>query len=359
MDFTLWVFIRIAGAPLKKEYDELKNTPKTSILIFSNTALGDTLLSTPAIKSLKDSFPNARVTLFVNKNVYPLFEGSEYIDNFVIYHGGYKKFFATLMQLRHLKADIALLMHSNGPQDIPMAIMSGAKIILKTPTKSPYKHHLSYGFSKKEQHTIEDRLDLARAIGADKLTTRMSLPPRYYEDKKREFLPSDALVIGFQPGAANVYKMWPVENFKELANRVLAEYPNAIIAVTGSKKEHKLGEAIKGANSERIINFCGKFAIENLPKLISEMDVLVTNDTGTMHVAIALRVRTVSMFAGSEPKMFGAYQDLDRHVVIFEDGHSLIVGIAKSKRANDGMKMMTVDAVFSKTARQISLIANF
>lgn len=346
MDFTLWVFIRIGGAPLKKEYDELKNTPKTSILIFSNTALGDTLLSTPAIKSLKDSFPNARVTLFVNKNVYPLFEGSEYIDNFVIYHGGYKKFFATLMQLRHLKADIALLMHSNGPQDIPMAIMSGAKIILKTPTKSPYKHHLSYGFAKKEQHTIEDRLDLARAIGADKLTTRMSLPPRYYEDKKREFLPSDALVIGFQPGAANVYKMWPVENFKELANRVLAEYPNAIIAVTGSKKEHKLGEAIKGANSERIINFCGKFAIENLPKLISEMDVLVTNDTGTMHVAIALGVRTVELFGITRYSAVGAYQDKDKHEFIQKNDTTSELSTPKASRSGILMRKIQPNEVY-------------
>ncbi|HOI84106.1 MAG TPA: hypothetical protein PKW30_07330, partial [Campylobacterales bacterium] len=155
----------------------------------------------PAIKSLKDSFPDARITLFVHKNIYPLLEGSDFVDNFIVYHGGYKKFFGTVMQLRHTKPDIALLLHSNGPQDIPMAIMSGAKTILKTPTKSSYRRHLSYEFSKKEQHTIEDRLDLVRSIGGEKLTTRMLLPQRYYEHKKREILNGDALVVGFQPGA--------------------------------------------------------------------------------------------------------------------------------------------------------------
>ncbi len=354
MDLALLVYIKLNGVPFKKSLDELKNTPKTSIIVFSNTALGDTLLSTPAIRSLKDSFPNARITLFVHKNIYPLLEGSDFIDNFVIYHGGYKKFFSTVMQLRYLKADAALLMHSNGPQDIPMAIMSGAKIILKTPTKSSYKHYLSHEFAKKEQHTIEDRLELVRAIDADKLSTRMLLPQRYYEYKKREILPVDTLVIGFQPGAANIYKMWPIENFKELANMILAEYPNAVIAVTGSKKEYKLGEAIKEANSERIINFCGKFSIENLPKFISEMDVLVTNDTGTMHVAIALGTPTVSMFAGSNPKMFGAYQDEVKHSIIFEDGHSLIAGVAKAKRNNDGMKMITTNRIFGEAIKKIS-----
>lgn len=354
MDFWLWLYVKINGVPLKKSYDELKNTPKSSILVFSNTALGDTLLSTPAIKSLKDSFPEARITLFVHKNIYPLLEGSEYIDNFIIYYGGYKKFFGTVMQLRHVKPDTVLMMHSNGPQDIPMAIMSGAQTILKTPTKSSYRHYLSYEFHKKEQHTIEDRLDLVRAIGGEKLSTRMLLPSRYYIDSKREIFEADKKVIGFQPGAANVYKMWPVENFKELAYKLLAEYPAAVIAVTGSKKEHRLGEAIKEANGGRIINFCGKFAIESLPRLISEMDVLVTNDTGTMHVAIALGVPTVSMFAGSDPKMFGAYQDAHKHSIVFEDGHSLIAGVAKAKRSNDGMKMITTDIIFEEATRKIS-----
>lgn len=346
MDFALWVYVRFNGTPLKKSYDELKNTPKNSILVFSNTALGDTLLSTPAIKSLKDSFPDARITLFVHKNIYPLLEGAEYIDNFIVYHGGYKKFFGTVMQLRHTKPDIALLLHSNGPQDIPMAIMSGAKTILKTPTKSSYRHHLSYEFSKKEQHTIEDRLDLVRSIGGEKLTSRMLLPQRYYEHKKREILNGDALVVGFQPGAANIYKMWPVQNFKELASMILTEYPNAVIAVTGSKKEHKLAEAIKEANSERVINFCGEFAIESLPRLISEMDILVTNDTGTMHVAIALGVRTVELFSGSESKETGAYQDLGRHIIIQKDGAYIRDGGAKRHRSADAMKLVGIIEVY-------------
>jgi ADP-heptose:LPS heptosyltransferase len=345
MDLALWVYIRLNGAPLKKSLEELRDTPKTSILVFSNTALGDTLLSTPAIKSLRDSFPEARITLFVHKNIYPLLEGAEYIDNFIVYHGGYKKFFSTVMQLRHTKADIALLLHSNGPQDIPMAIMSGAKTILKTPTKSSYKHHLSYEFAKKEQHTIEDRLDLVRAIGGDKLTTRMLLPQRYYEHKKREILPEGALVVGFQPGAANIYKMWPVENFKKLAKMILAEYPNTIIAVTGSKKEHRLGEAIREADSERIINFCGKFGIENLPKLISEMDVLVTNDTGTMHVAIALGVPTVELFGATDSEGIGVYQDKDRHIVIQKTDTLNLSSLPKAKRGAELMHQISVREV--------------
>ncbi len=345
MDFALWIYIKLNGAPLKKSYEELKSAPKNSILVFSNTALGDTLLSTPAVKSLRDSFPNARITLFIHKNIYPLLEGADFVDNFIVYQGGYKKFFSAVMQLRHVKADVALLLHSNGPQDIPMAIMSGAEIVLKTPTKSGYKHHLSREFIKKEQHTIEDRLDLVRAIGGDKLSTRMLLPQRYYADKKRDILPDGVLVIGFQPGAANVYKMWPAENFKELAANLLSEYPNAVIAVTGSKKEKRLGEIISESNSDKVIDFCGKFSIEALPKLIREMDLLVTNDTGTMHVAIALGVPTVELFGATDSAGIGVYQDKDRHMVIQKTDTLNLSSLPKAKRGAELMHQISVREV--------------
>jgi ADP-heptose:LPS heptosyltransferase len=173
----------------------------------------------------------------------------------------------------------------------------------------------------------------------------MLLPQRYYEHKKREILPEGALVVGFQPGAANIYKMWPVENFKKLAKMILAEYPNVIIAVTGSKKEHRLGEAIREADSERIINFCGKFGIENLPKLISEMDVLVTNDTGTMHVAIALGVPTVELFGATDSEGIGVYQDKDRHIVIQKTDTLNLSSLPKAKRGAELMHQISVREV--------------
>jgi len=350
MDLCLKIYIHFYDAPLKKSEEELKNSAKNSILIFSNTALGDTLLSTPAIKSLRDSFPDARITLFIHKNIYPLMEGAEFADNFIVYHGGYKNFFSTVMQLRHVKADIALLLHSNGPQDVPMAIMSGTKTILKTPTKSAYRHYLSYEFSKKEQHTIEDRLDLVRAIGGEKLSTRMLLPSRYYVDSKREIFEADKKVIGFQPGAANIYKMWPAQNFKELAEMLL-EDSNVVIGVSGSKRERKLGEIIKKANSTRVQNFCGEFAIEHLPKFIKEMDLLVTNDTGTMHIAIALGVPTVELFGATGAQHTGAYQDVGKHAIIQKKVNNEQSVVPKKIRSNNHMLDIFISDVITEIKR--------
>ncbi|MFA5242945.1 MAG: hypothetical protein WC392_11285, partial [Sulfuricella sp.] len=179
-------------------------TAPRSILVFSNTALGDTLLSTPAIVSLRNAFPDARITFFTGKAFAPLFASFEAVDSMVLYHGGYRRFLRTVMELRRQKPEIALLLHSNAPQDIPLAVLSGARVILKTPTKSEYRKYLSCEFPSRTQHTIEERLDLVRAIGATSLTRRMSLPRRY--GPATGMAPSGAgrfkgvTTIGFRPG---------------------------------------------------------------------------------------------------------------------------------------------------------------
>ena len=60
-----------------------------NILVVSNTGLGDTLLSTPSIVSLRKSFPEIRITFLINKKMFPLFEGFEFIDDFVLYSSGF------------------------------------------------------------------------------------------------------------------------------------------------------------------------------------------------------------------------------------------------------------------------------
>lgn len=320
-----------------------------SILVFSNTALGDTLLSTPAIASLKKSFPAARLTLFVHRAMAPLFEGLDPVDDIVLYHGGFRKFIGTVLALRKARPEAALLFHSNAPQDIPMAVLSGARIILKPPTTSEYKRYLSYQFAPKAQHVVEERLDLVRLLGGKQLTTRMSLPARYGEPRKGFFTQlreGARKIIGFQPGAANMFKMWPAENFAALADRLAQRLEDIEIVITGSRKERALAQKIIDLCTTRHIhNLCGKYDLQELPFLVGEFDLLVSNDTGTMHLAIALGMPTLCLFGPTSAELIGPHQDLDRHRVIQKTGES-IAGIPKKKRTDSAMRLITVDEVF-------------
>lgn len=330
-----------------KNIKELKEIP-LSILVISNTALGDTILSTAALKSLKDSFPNVKITLLVHFKLKKLFEKFPYIDNLVLYYGGYKKFFSTIKEIKKYNPKMSLIFHGNGPQDIQISVLSGCEYILKHPTKSPLKKYLSYDFKFKLHHTIEDRVEILKCIDAIKISKELTFPlfpNETIENKIDELVNGNKKIVGYQIGAADVYKMWPIERFIELGEKILNYDNDTIIVITGIDKEYELGEKVVDALGNRVLNLCGTCSIEELPYLLKRMNVLITNDTGTMHLAIAIKTPTISLFSTTNSILSGPYQDFDIHKVIQKDG-LVVQKMPKKDRTNENMRLINVSYVF-------------
>lgn len=326
--------------PKKVQPIETLSQIPEKVVIISNTALGDTLLSTPAIRSLKHSFPHIKLTAVLKSAYIPLLKDLKEIDEIVAYDGKYKGFMTTLLRLRKERPDLVLILHSNGPQDIELSVLSGASFILKHPNSSPLKKYLSYDFQKKDQHTIEDRLDLIRLIGGDKIEKRMeigtlgdaALLEKYSKYKN---------AVGFQIGAADHYKVWPVERFISLAKKI-----DDTIVITGVGSEwNEAQKIVAEVGSDKVVNLCGETPIWELPYLVNNMKVLVTNDTGTMHLAIALRTPTISLFSATSAKGIGPYQDMHLHKVIQKEG-SFIQQLSKKERDDRAMRLIEVDDVY-------------
>lgn len=328
-----------------RDISELNHPPKV-ILVISNTALGDTLLSTPAITSLKMSFPDSKIIALINNNYIGIFEKHAAIDEVIPFYGGYKKFFLTLKRIKNHHPQLSLIFHANAPIDIFYSILAGCKFILKHPTKSPFKKYLSYNFEKKRQHTIEDRLDLIRKVGATCITTQMTIASLDNDNLKSKYQKYHD-TIALQLGAANIYKMWPVSHFIKLVQHILLTEPTKKIVITGVQNEYTLGKQIYDKFPNNVNNLCGKTPISELPYLINSVKLLITNDTGTMHLAIATRTPTLSLFSPTTSFGIGPYQDLNIHSVIQKDG-SYMQKIPKKQRTDEAMKLITVEEVFAK-----------
>jgi len=343
------IFNIITNFYLKKHPNQLKNfkdfkTAKT-FLVISNTALGDTLLTIPLIKSIKLNFPNSKIVFVLKSSYIPLFKYVKEIDYFIPFYSKYKKFFKIVKEIKKYSPQISLIADGNAPEDIQLSIFSGCNFILKTPTKNPYKKYLSYQFDFKSQHTIENRLDLLRILGYKKFTNRMDL-----NLPKNNLFKEYENYIGFQIGAADKYKMWPIDNFIELAKYLIKQREK--IVITGIEKEKTLGDKIVKECGNNVINMCGKTSIETLPFLINKLKMLITNDTGTMHLAIALKTPTISLFAATDPKGIGPYQDLDIHKVVYKDG-SFIQKLPKKQRDDSAMKLIKLNDVI-KTYKELN-----
>lgn len=335
-----------------------------SIIIYSNTALGDTLLSTPAIKKIRELFPCAKITWFIHEKYYPLFQKSSCVNDFILYRGGYKGFISNILSLRQKRPDLVVMLHSNAPQDIQSAVLSGASWILKTPTKSPLKKYLSFLFSEQLDHAIKQRMQLVEFLAGREVDSyssddsiRLWLSPAEEPDST-VLLPQEKKAVGLQVGASDMYKMWPIEFFAQLAQKLLMWREDIIVVLLGDPSERHLSEDFfkffQDEDSCRVFDAIGKTTILSLPSLLKELCLVVSNDTGTMHLSVALEIPVVALFGNTNSRASGIIQDLDKHVMI-DKSHKGIQSraIRKKERDNKAMRRISVQEVFEVIQKKI------
>ena len=116
--------------------------------------------------------------------------------------------------------------------------------------------------------------------------------------------------IALQPGARWPNKRWPSENFAGLVRLTATTFPTARFAILGDAGDQPLGEIISRAAPERCLNLCGATSLPEMVEWLRLCDLLVTNDTGPMHVAAALGKPLVALFGPTEPRRTGPYGQL-------------------------------------------------
>ena len=323
--------LRVIHARDRRQADPARlGTPAIKrILAISSTAIGDTLLSTPALRSLRLAYPHAQISLLVNQQHTTLFAGNPDIDEVIPYAGGYRRFFRLAWTLNRRRFDVALILHGNEPQATPLAYLSGAEFRFKLPNDNDFRFLLSNTDPVQRwgdfPHGIDQRLAVARLAGGAPTDHKMTMPltpaalSAFALHLELQRIPSGAELIGFQAGASTVSRRWSAERFVELGKRLLTTRPQARIVLTGSPQERALAETIRaGIDSSRVWNAAGELAIDVLPALMSRLRLLLTGDTGPMHLAIALGTPVVALFAVSDWRRSGPSTQTvpSRHIVI-------------------------------------------
>jgi len=120
-----------------------------------------------------------------------------------------------------------------------------------------------------------------------------------------KFFTSGKQIIVINPGAAFEKKRWRKENFAEVAKKIISHF-NANIVIVGNNNEYMLAEEIKMLiNSDEATNLAGKITFRNLAYLLSKASLLITNDTGTMHLASAMKCPLIAIFGPGNPLRYG------------------------------------------------------
>jgi lipopolysaccharide heptosyltransferase II len=122
---------------------------------------------------------------------------------------------------------------------------------------------------------------------------------------------SNPQLILLQPGARWKNKRWPAKYFAELVLTLSEKFPATRFAILGDKGDQPLGEMILQAAPEKVLNLCGATSLPEMIEWVRRCDLLITNDTGPMHVAAALGKPLVALFGPTEPRRTGPYGQLE------------------------------------------------
>lgn len=302
----LWIFSPEATRP------KHPSIPKR-FLIISTTGLGDTLWGTPALRALRQTFPDSTISVLTSSIGGAVLKHNKQIDE--IFELGPSVFFSLLRFFPLFKKrnfDAILCFHASQRMILPFCALLEAPIVVGTKDlNKDLDFLLSKALPQKFQHEIERRLDIVQEIGAriSDISLEMTIRPEEEKNAARFLeghgIPSHIPIIGLHPGAKNKFKQWPSECFIEVGRR-LTQHLGCQILVTGDQSEALLvldiASKIPGA-----IPIAGELDLSSFTALLKKMMVFITNDTGPMHMAFASQTPTVAIFGPTDPKLCGPF----------------------------------------------------
>jgi heptosyltransferase II len=266
------------------------------ILIRSSNWLGDAVMSVPAVRAIKGGRPDAHVTVAVSGKLAALWKIVPEVDEIIVLPS---KSVLTAAQLFRQKPpfDVAIL--------FPNSLRSALEVLLaRIPRRVGFTgHRRCWLLNQRPRETLSrgivhqtyKYLELAGTIGAK---VRPQFPSANSINGRRDQL-KFALCPGAEYGPA---KRWP--SFAEVAQEIAARFPVQWI-LFGTAGDAAVGLEIAEKLGEKCLNRIGQTRLEELIDELSACDLLLTNDTGTMHLAALMRVPTISIFGSTEPLRTG------------------------------------------------------
>jgi len=280
-------------------------------LIVSTTGLGDTLWATPALRALRYQFPSAYIAILTSPLGSAVLKNNPYIDeSFLMTDPALPSLIKLYPVLKQRMIDTVLIFHSSQRPILPFCHWLGANDIIGTETlHKGLDCLLTKKTPHKTEHEISRRLAIVAEVGAQPQGQTMEVfiaeKDEYSVDaflKKKE-IPSYLPMIGLHPGAKDLFKQWPPEEFIKIGKRLTEELGYQIL-ITGNADEELLVSKI-AQGIPRAIAICGQLTIHELAALQKRLHLLITNDTGPMHLAAAMGTPLLALFCPTNPTLCG------------------------------------------------------
>lgn len=303
---------------MKTCWDDVKK-----ILCVRLDNLGDVLMSTPAMRALRERFPQARLSLMASAAGAALAPFLPDIHELIVYDAPWVKHptpgeastdLDMLARLRAGSFDAAVIFTVYTQSALPAALfcrLAGIPRILAHSRENPYFLLTNWVRDSVPadggRHEVQRQLDLVAQVGARTTDPRLIFALRERDRQgmrevlKRHGVDPDSGFIVVHPGASAASRRYPAEYFA-LAVRRLAPHAKGPILITGTQAEYRLADCICEASLVGAKNLAGALSLGEFAALIDAAAVLLSNNSGPVHIAAAMGTPVVDLYALTNPQ---------------------------------------------------------
>lgn len=292
-----------------------------NIIIRMPNWIGDMVMATPVIADVRTRFPKASITVMALKNLSPVLFGNPHINEIFAFTKQNELMYREenrdlILRLRQGKYDLGILLTNSfssavmfwkGEIKERVGFKKDFRSLFLTKKIKPLK-------TKGEEHLVKT---YKRLLAPFQIPISDTSPELFVttEEKKavqellKEYqIPKNHKIVGINPLAAyGEAKCWPADRFRELAIQ-LSHEKNITVIFFGDKSGREIIQGICNGLGSQVINLSGLTTLRELIAFISICDLFVTNDSGPMHIAAALKTPLIALFGSTSEIATGPYQ---------------------------------------------------
>jgi heptosyltransferase-2 len=307
-------------------------TPKR-ILIIRLDRIGDVVLSTPVLEALRHAYPTSFIAMMVRPVCRELVEGNPFLNEVLLYEkeSRHHSLIATIRfarALRRLRFDTALVLHpSNRSHWIPW--------LAGIPVRIGYNRHgggwllthrLPHLKHEGSQHEAVYTLELLKVLGIARLPPAPTVPIHEWAIQRVNTLLADSQVqpgdhlVAMHPSASCISKRWMPERFAHVADRLIVEQ-RVRICLIGGPADTSHVRRMANAMAQPVIDLSGRVSLSELAALLKRCTLLISNDSGPVHIAAAVGTAVIDIFGrnqrGLSPRRWGPLGE--GHIVLHKE----------------------------------------
>jgi heptosyltransferase I len=335
------------------------------ILILKPSSLGDVVQALPVLRLIKRHFAESEVYWWIDTRFAPLIEHDPDLAGVLHFErrgwadpSSWLRFWRTLQWVRRQRFDWVLDLQSLARSALFAWLANGKVTIgLDTPREAA-RGFYDYVVRRPSFHThaVDWYLQVLPCLNVPNDRPFRWLPeqPSVAAAVRHKWPVGTSRWVVLQPGARWLNKRWPANAYADLARRFLQSDPDVRLAIMGGAEDRQLGELILREAPRRCLDLTGQVSLPEMVEWLRLSTLMVTNDTGPMHVAAALDIPVLPLFGPTEPRRTGPYGQLGNALQLDLPCVPCLKPRCRYFRPLECLRALSPEAVFTAASRQLA-----